>query len=224
MLAAKHPFANTPPVLSEKSPLKAAVDVEAGKRLLKGRTRPRVETLTAQCEEARKSLADAKHAVGELASEGHDTTAALRELRQAHDRLDALEAALETAIQKDADADAALREAASRVKVENEIEAVARLKTVFLKADQLLSDLEALVVNEVGPTLNAARGILSSSNIRPGELTFLAEAPLAFKQLLLLSVHTLLKEGFIPVNMRKYSRVSDCIPDTDFLRSRERVG
>jgi len=178
--------------------------------------------LNAQCEEARKSLADAKRAVGELASEGHDTTAALREMRQAHDRLDAVEAAVTVATQKGADA--VLREAASQAKIEAEVEVVANTKAAFLEFDQLLIDLERLAIDKIDLRLNAARLVLTNSGIRDGELNFLAEAPLLIKRHLLLAVCTVIGEGFVPVNLRKYERLSQCILDADFIRSRERPG
>jgi hypothetical protein len=37
-------------------------------------------------------------------------------------------------------------------------------------------------------------------------------------------VHTLIGEGFVPVNMNPYERLSHLIPDEDFIRSRARPG
>jgi hypothetical protein len=135
-----------------------------------------------------------------------------------------LESALAVARKRDEDAQASLKQAEQHVAIEAEVEVVARLKRVTLKADQLFVNLERLVVDELGPSLNEARGVLSKSAIRDGELNFLPKLPLVFKQLLLLSVHTLIKEGFVPANMRAYEKLSDVIPDADFIRSRARPG
>ena len=121
-------------------------------------------------------------------------------------------------------ADAVLREAASQAKIEAEVEVVANTKAAFLEFDQLLIDLERLAIDKIDPRLNAARLVLTNSGIRDGELNFLAEAPLLIKRHLLLAVCTVIGEGFVPVNLRKYERLSQCIPDADFIRSRERPG
>ena len=115
-----------------------------------------------------------------------------------------------------------MKQAEQQVAIEAEVAAGVHLKSVSLKVDQLFIDLERLAVDELGPALNAARVILIESGIHDGGLNFLAEAPLVFKQHLLLAVHSLIKEGFVPVNMRKYTRWSQCIPDEAFIRSRHR--
>jgi hypothetical protein len=220
MLATKNPFANTPPLAS----VPAVEATVKGKQLLRGRTKARVESLPAELDAARLSFAQAEQTLGERMVDDLDATTATEAVRQVGDRVRVLESALAVARQRDDAAQASLKQAEQQVAIEAEVEVVARLKRVSLKADRLLNDLERLVVDELGPSLNEARGVLSKSAIRDGELNFLPKLPLVFKQLLLLSVHTLIQEGFVPVNMRAYEKLSECIPDSDFIRSRERPG
>ena len=224
MLATKNPFAKSPPVTQPTPSVLAAEDLLKGRQLLRGRTRAKVDALKAQVEDARKSRADAKQTLGERMGDGEDVTSITRTVREAHDRLDALEAALAVAIQKDESALADLREAERQEKIEKEVAAVAHLKRVLLKVDQLFLDLEPLTVDEVSPALNAARLLLTASGMRDGELNFLSKVPLEFKRHLLCAVHTLIGEGFVPVNMNAYERLSQLIPDEDFIRSRARPG
>jgi len=189
-----------------------------------GRARKRVEEFSSQLDAARIELEQARQALGERMGDGLDTSAAETVLTQTQEKVRALESALAVAIQKEDAAQTALKRASRVAAIEAEVQVVAHLKSVSLKVDQLLIDLERLVVDELGPSLNDARLILTNSGIRDGELNFLTEGKLLFKQHLLLSVHTLLGKGFVPVNMRKYERWSQCIPDEDFIRSRARPG
>src|SRR5437773_6358307 len=115
-IAIKNALAGMPTAhLSEASATEASVK---GKQLLRGRTKATVDRLTQQVQEAQHALENAKRAAGELVSEGQDATAAMREMRQAQDRLDVLEAALTIAVQKDESAQSALRDAQRQAKVE----------------------------------------------------------------------------------------------------------
>ena len=80
-------------------------------------------------------------------------TAAAEALVREENRLRALESVLAIARRKHEQAQADERQAEQQVAIEAEVTAVAQLKSVFLKVNQLLSDLEALVVDEVGPHL-----------------------------------------------------------------------
>jgi hypothetical protein len=219
----KNPFAKsiTPPSPTGSSMTTANKAVKRW-QLEQGRTNMKVQEIEGQIDAAKVRQTEAEQVVGEQLVEGLDTTAATLVMNQASEHVRVLESALAIAIQKDESAQAALKEAEAQAAIEGQVEVVAQLKQAMLKADQQLIDLERLVVDEIGPSLNAARLILTSSGIRDGELSFLSEVPLVFKQGLFLSVCSLLKEGFLPVNMRKYERVSQCIPDADFIRSRER--
>jgi chromosome segregation ATPase len=95
--------------------LAAAEAKLAESRRLRERTKGKVETLTAQVEDARKILADGKRTLGERKGDGEDTTSITRTVKQAHDHLDALEAALVVAIQKDDTAQSELEEADRQV-------------------------------------------------------------------------------------------------------------
>jgi hypothetical protein len=222
----KNPFAKStsiPSPTSTGSSTRTAADKVVKRwQLEQGRTNTKVQELTDQIEAAKTRRAEAEQAVGEQLVEGLDATAATLVMNQASEHVRILESALAVAAQKDEAAQAKLKESERQAAIEAQVGAVAQLKRAMLEADQLLLDLERLVVDEIGPSLNAARLILTSSGIREGELSFLSEVPLVFKQSLLLAVHTLRKEGFVPVNMRKYQRVSQCIPEEDFIRSRER--
>jgi hypothetical protein len=231
MLATKNPFANTPPVPapSPSETSQAESVVKAGKQLFRwraeqGRTKAKVKSLTSTLEAARLALAQTEQTLGERLGDELDTTEATEAVKRADGRVRALEAAVTVAIQKDEAAQAALRHAERQEKIEKEVEAVAQLKTVILKWDQLVIDLNRLTVDEIGPALNAARLLLSMSGIRDGELNFLNKVPLEAKRHLLLAVHTLIGEGFVPANMNPYERLSQLIPDDEFVRSRARPG
>jgi len=171
-----------------------------------GRTRKRVEDFSSQLDAARQAFAQISH--DSVADEGLDITAVADAMTQAEKKVLALETALRFAIQRDEAAQAALRDAAQHEKIEKEVAAVAQLKRVFLKVDQLFLDLARLTVDEAGPALNAARLILTNSGILEGERNFLTEAPLEYKRHLLFAVHPLIREGYVPVNLMKYERVS----------------
>ena len=219
MLTLKKPFTKSSP----ETPAAAEASVK-GKQLLHGRTKARVESLTAELNAARQALTQAEQAVGEQLVEGLDATASTDAMKQAADQVRILESALVVATQKDEAAHTALKEAQSQIAIQAEVNAVAQVKTVSLKVDQMLVDLERLIVDQLSPAMNMARGILATSGIRDGELNFLPKLPSVFKQLLLLSTHTLTGEGFVPVNMRAYEKLSDVVPDESFIRSRERPG
>jgi hypothetical protein len=210
-----------PAHLSETPATEASVK---GKQLLRGRTKATVDRLTGQVQDAQHAWENGKRAVGGLVSEGQDATEATQQMKRAHDLLDSLEAALVVAIQKDDAAKAALKNAEQQAQIEQEVEVVGGLKTAIEEWDHKVLDLERHTVDKVGLALNVAREVLSRSGIRDGELNFLTKLPLEAKRLLLFAVHPLTGQDFIPVNMRAYERLSQLIPDEEFVRSRARPG
>ena len=183
-----------------------------------------VETLASDLEALRLEETEALQKLGVCEMDRLDTTDAEAVLHQVEGRIRVVEAALTVARQKDEAEQADRKQAEQHVAIEADVEVTALLKTVFVKVDHVVRNLECLFVDEVGPAMKAARDILSKSGIRDGELYFLTEVPGVIKQHLLLAVHTVIGEGFVPVNSRKYARVSDVVPDENFIRSRERAG
>jgi hypothetical protein len=195
-----------------------------GKEMRAGKTRKAFEVLKAEIESLYHDKALARQHFGEREIEGLDTTEAQAALRRIEDRIHAKEVVLPVVQQKDEAAHTALEEAKRQAAIEAEVEAVAQLKAVFMEVERIIVSLERATVDRLCPALNAARLVLSTSGIRDGELGFLSESPLVFKQFLSLAVHVLTREGYVPPNMRKYEHLSDCIPDDDFIRSRGRFG
>ena len=64
-----------------------ADDAAKGKQLLRGRTKAKVETLIAELDAARLTLAQAEQVLGERMDDARDTTAAAEQLKQAEDRV-----------------------------------------------------------------------------------------------------------------------------------------
>src|ERR1043166_3528789 len=109
MLTLKKPFTKSSP----ETPAAAEASVK-GKQLLHGRTKARVESLTAELNAARQALTQAEQAVGEQLVEGLDATASTDAMKQAADQVRILESALVVATQKDEAAHTALKEAQSQ--------------------------------------------------------------------------------------------------------------
>ena len=127
MLTLKNPFAKTAPT---DTPLPSPQAMEAsvkGKQLLRGRTKARVESLRAEVATARTAVTDVKRTIGERRDSDLDITAVTEELRQVEGHLQALEAALAFAIQKDEAAQADLRHGETEARREALRELLAQL-------------------------------------------------------------------------------------------------
>src|SRR5688572_9277773 len=83
----KNPFAKTSPEPTALPSVPASEASVKGKQLLRGRTKARVESLRAELEAARLTLAEAEQAVGDRLVEELDITAATESMRQASDRV-----------------------------------------------------------------------------------------------------------------------------------------
>ena len=115
MLTLKHPFAHA----SEAS--------VKGRQLLRGRTKAKIESLQADLEAARLTLAQAEQVVGDRLIEETDITAATEAMRQAGERVKTLELALIVAREKDAAAQDELQHAERQVVIEAEAAACERV-------------------------------------------------------------------------------------------------
>ena len=99
--AMKHTLSkSTPAILSEKFPLEAAEDAEAGNRLLEGWTEASVTRLKGEIDAERQTIAQAQEHLGECIVGGVETTTAADALLRAENRLHALESQLTIARQK----------------------------------------------------------------------------------------------------------------------------
>ena len=178
---------------------------------------------TAKLAEARTHLAHCEIACGQKIADGEDATAESAALQSAESAVKQFESAVAILWQRKEDADAASRDAARQAAVEAAVQAVAEVKSACEEMDQLILSIGKVAVDKIAPRLNTAREVLSRSGVNDGELYFLNEVPGVVKQSVQLVLYPLIGSGFVPVNMRKYARCSDCIPDEAYIRSRPRV-
>jgi hypothetical protein len=158
MLTSKNPFATTPPVLSKKSPLRAAEDAEAGKRLLEGRTETYVTKLLGETEAARKTIADAREQFSECLATGVETTAAADALHRAEARLRDLESELPLATTKREQAITDRRQAKEQVERERLRELLIRLNQAGREVDACVASLKR-VLAAVCPLMDETRAL-----------------------------------------------------------------
>ena len=152
----KNPFAKTqpaPPAVSAQ----AVSDLVKGKQLLRGRTRVKVETLQAEVGTARVALAQAEQALGERMGDELDVTDATDTMKQAGDRVRALEVALAVAIQKDESALADLKDAERQEARAVDDETVAAFQAAVLELEGLLCGALNRAADKVGVTYTAVK-------------------------------------------------------------------
>ena len=117
----------------------AAANTVAGKRLAKGRTRARVDALAADLDDARLASVQAHQQLGECVNDELDVRAPTDALKHAEDRVQALEAALIVAKQKDDAAQIALKAAELAVTEEARQAARGRVTALAPKGEHLLA-------------------------------------------------------------------------------------
>ena len=139
-ISLKSPFSKaTTPTEPRGLSAPAAEDAVKGKQLLRGRTKARVASLRADVETVQLAFKQAERNVGERRAEELDVTAAIEELKQAGDRLRALEAALAFAIDKDDAAQRDLKDAERQASIEVEAAARTRLTALGPRGEEILA-------------------------------------------------------------------------------------
>ena len=137
-------LSETPP--ASGSSASAAEASVKGKQLLQGRTKARVESLTAELDAARRAFDQISH--DSVADERLDAVAVADAMTQAEEKVRALEAALKVAMQRDEDAQAALKHAEMKVRREDARVILTRQQEAGRIVDQAL-DILAPAVCEI---------------------------------------------------------------------------
>lgn len=134
----------------------AAKAALTGKQLARGRTKSRVDQLRADLDAAENAFAEEERIQGEREVEGLDVN--LNKLNPLKERCEQVRRGLNVAIQKDEAAQRDLHNAEQLASVSSEVFDIGVLKyTVMPKLDNLLTEMERLLREEVGPALDAAR-------------------------------------------------------------------
>lgn len=162
MLGLKNPFTKSdpptnPPVPSEPVSVDAAETAKKRWQLEQGRTKARVESLTAELDASQRAVDHARRILGERRVEGVDTAAATESLRQAEGQLREDQEALVVARQKDAEAQRALTDATRQTSIAADDEVVTAFKAAALKMETLLCGEMKLAADELGATLTAVK-------------------------------------------------------------------
>lgn len=206
-----------PSVTAAPDGVKAEVE-KKHREMFQGKTKAQVQRLRAELDTAALAVKQAERTVGERRTDDLDITEATEELRQAGDRVRALQAALNFAIQKDEAALAALKDAERQAAIEKEVDALAYLKlTVAPKVDDALDQLER-VTAELAIALDQARAMGAGGKHQ----TFLTEARLELQRFTNLALDPVTGLGKMPSRMMKYTRWSDCIPHPNSARTKPR--
>ena len=196
----------------------AAANTVAGKRLAKGRTHAKVDALTAALKAARLASVQAHQQLGECLHDELDVRAPTEALKQADDRVQALEAALAVAISKDETAHAELTQAIVQASIETEVAALFHLKRVVApKVEDVLGQLER-VSTELATALNHAH----VAGVGGQYQSFLIDAKLELQRFTNRALHVVTGMGAVPDRMMKYTRWSECLPEPDSARTRKR--
>jgi aminopeptidase N len=183
------------------------------------KTKAKVESLRAEVEAARLTLAQAEQAVGDRLVEGLDVTAATDTMKQAGDRVRVLESALAVAIQKDEAAQAELKQAERQMASDAEDAASARvlaraaegeaiLKTVRRFALDLAADQQ--VLGEIRKK-NGTERSAANVGVIPGQLMFF----------LRLAIDPGTGTEFRPYGLRTYDSWTECLEKVCGLRARD---
>lgn len=145
LTAIKDALTSTPPIQSKVESLPADDSHNALKRwqLEQGRTRKRLEELTADLEAARLALPQSEQALGEQMVDGLDTAIAREAMTRAADHVRALESAVTIAKQRDESALLELQKAEQQAHDEKVAEARRDLAELGERGAVLLLELEA---------------------------------------------------------------------------------
>lgn len=122
------------------SPTEGLHDRRKGLQLAAGRAHARVTALTAEIAEARRAVAQAEDQLGSQAAEGIDSEDALGRLKQAQDRLAALELGLSSAKQKALLAQQDLNQAEHAARHERLRREVEELHSIAVRIDRTITD------------------------------------------------------------------------------------
>lgn len=145
MITLKNPFAKSTTTPGPSAT--TADDSVKGKQLLRGRTKARVESITAENEADRIAAEQVKHTLSEQLGNEQDTTETMSELAQIEGRIRAREAVLAIAVEKDCAAQVALTDATRQAAIAADDEANTAFKESVL-------ELEALLFGAVKPAVD----------------------------------------------------------------------
>lgn len=187
------------------------------KQLRRGTTKAELERFTADVDAGARTLMEAEQGLGECVVNGRDTSAVTQQVQQCEKTLREARAGLACAKDKDAEAQRALKDAERQVSIEAEAAALANLKAVGLKVDQMFADLEQLAKDAA----HASNAVRVSGGSYASAMT---DARLQFEMFLRLAGHPMTQNGFVSGAFRKFEKWSDAIPDPEFARTRKRDG
>lgn len=208
LLSRAHDKDLTAPALPA-APSPAAEALVKGRQLLRGRTRAKVEALTAQLEAANASATQLKQRVGECVVDERDATTLMEELRQAEARVHALEAALAVAIQKDEDVQGQLRQAERQGLDDAVAEAETRLNARGPEGERLFTTLEEFC-RAVARDKEALRLARVAAGVEP-HFVDVAELPREFGRAAARAGHPLTGTGLRPSRLMPFASWIACV-------------
>jgi hypothetical protein len=208
----KHALIGTPPVSTPsaqapQTPNVVKLQVELKHRQLrKGTTRAEVERRTAERDAARFALAQAERAVGEQANDGLDTATAMTALSQAEQVVKENELALSVATQKDALAQAALKDAERTVAAAAVSAACARVLALGPRFEEVCAMVRQLAVDTARETAEL-RVVGGNEKYAYGANEIKGQ----FDLFIGLAKHPLTNNGHVPEAFMKYKTSSACL-------------
>jgi hypothetical protein len=211
-----------PPATADQASTPDAVKAQVAKKqkeLSQGKTRARVESLRAELEAARHTLAQAERAVGDQLVEGLDATVATDTMKQASDRVRVLESALAVAIQKDEAAQADLKEAERQVAIDAEAAARASLNALAPRGEELLA-----AVNQYCAELARDKEAVRLARLAIGDERHsidVAELARQFELFAARAANPLTGQGLLPSRLMRFSSWSDCLAAVCGMRVRD---
>lgn len=217
MITLKNPFSRSttqPEPPSQPTPsVTAAIDALRGKQMLRGRTKARVESVTAELDTAELQLERARQALAD--DDLEDPTTAMESMAQAEERVRMLKSALTVAQHKDDEARAAEQDAKHAAEVEGKVAAVTHLKTVAEETDQKLADLERHLTSRLCPAIDGARLAMG-----PGiESNFVTKVTLEFGESLKRACRQLVKSSNLYSCLQDGKVFSSYVPDPESIRT-----
>jgi hypothetical protein len=186
-----------------------------GARLTLGRANKALETKTDELKASQVRLSELDLAIGQTLADDGDASADIQERQSLQSRIQQLESATAVLRQRKQDAENAVTKTERAAKEDAKVAALARLKAVGVKVDQLLVALEHLVNEEIMPGIDEVRSAVGNQN-------FIIVLQLEFERLLLYAVRRLVPKGNVAGRCLLYDKWSDAIPDPESARTRPR--
>ena len=187
----------------------------AGKRLAAGRTAARLESITHELDEAHRKVGELERKIGDVFGEA-DTTTLQAALRDAEERVRFLELASATALDKDRAAKAELKAAQHAAEISIETDALTNLKEKGIKFDDILYQLEAFLMGELIPALDATRRVSGNGS----QSAFLKDAHLAVELYIAKAARHFMPKGRVAAAMLGNRAYSDRLPGGNYATER----